>query len=173
MSGQLRLLRSLCDAVAVGAALYLIAGKFPAEVMLADTVTNGGDMGTHYYAAQYMRDVLLPKGAVAGWCPGNYCGFPLFQFYFFFPFLLIALLSHAIPLTIAFKLITVLGTFLLPICAYGAARVAGEDRFDWARSLTPASRRYRPNSASTAVPSAPAHAHAPSSRPSAPPRRSA
>jgi hypothetical protein len=55
MGGRLRLLRSLCDAVAVGAALYLIAGKFPREVMFADTVTNGGDMGTHYYAAAYMR----------------------------------------------------------------------------------------------------------------------
>ena len=90
----LRVVRSLCDAIAVGAALYLIAGKFPREYMFAQTVTNGGDMGTHYYAAAYMRDVLLPKGAVSGWCPGNYCGFPLFQFYFFLPFVLIALLSH-------------------------------------------------------------------------------
>ncbi len=120
----LRVVRSLCDAIAVGAALYLIAGKFPREYMFANTVTNGGDMGTHYYAAAYMRDVLLPHGAVTGWCPGNYCGFPLFQFYFFLPFVLIALLSHLIPLTIAFKIGTVLGTFLLPVCAYGAARIA-------------------------------------------------
>jgi hypothetical protein len=120
----LRIVRSLCDAIAVGAALYLIAGKFPREFMFANTVTNGGDMGTHYYAAAYMRDVLLPRGAVTGWCPGNYCGFPLFQFYFFLPFVLIALLSHLIPLTIAFKIGTVLGTFLLPVCAYGAARIA-------------------------------------------------
>jgi hypothetical protein len=120
----LRVARSLCDVVAVGAALYLILGKFPGEVMFADTVTNGGDMGTHYYAAAYMRDVLLPHGAVTGWCPGNYCGFPLFQFYFFLPFVLIALLSHLIPLTIAFKIGTVMGTFLLPVCAYGGARLA-------------------------------------------------
>jgi hypothetical protein len=121
----LRVVRGLCDAVAVGAALYLIAGKFPTEVMFADTVTNGGDMGTHYYAAAYMRDVLLPKGAVTGWCPGNYCGFPLFQFYFWFPFLLIALLSHLIPLTVAFKVGTVAGTFLLPVCAYFGMRIGG------------------------------------------------
>jgi hypothetical protein len=87
--------------------------------MFADTVTNGGDMGTHYYAAEYIRDVLLPKGAVTGWCPGNYCGYPLFQFYFFLPFVLIALLSHLIPLTIAFKIRTVLGTFLLPVARAG------------------------------------------------------
>lgn len=124
MDLRLRVVRSLCDAVAVGAALYMLAGKFPADVMFADTVTNGGDMGTHYYAAAYLRDVLLPQGAVTGWCPGNYCGFPLFQFYFFLPFLLIALLSYAIPLTIAFKIGTVLGTFLLPVCAYLAFRIA-------------------------------------------------
>jgi hypothetical protein len=123
MRDRLRIVRSLCDAVAVGAALWLIAGKFPTDVMFANTVTNGGDMGTHYYAAEYMRDWLLPHGAVTGWCPGNYCGFPLFQFYFFLPFVLIALLSHAIPLTIAFKIGTVLGTFALPLCAYGAARL--------------------------------------------------
>jgi hypothetical protein len=122
---RLRVVRGLCDAVAVGAALYFIAGKFPADVMLADTVTNGGDMGTHYYAAAYMRDVLLPKGAVTGWCPGNYCGFPLFQFYFFLPFLMMALLAYAMPLTIAFKLVTVLGTFLLPVCAYLGMRLGG------------------------------------------------
>ncbi len=121
----LRIVRSLCDAIAVGAALYLIAGKFPREFMFANTVTNGGDMGTHYYAAEYMRDWLLPHWSVTGWCPGNYCGFPLFQFYFFLPFVLIALLSHLIPLTIAFKIGTVLGTFLLPVCAYGAPWIAG------------------------------------------------
>jgi len=125
MSGRLRFARGLCDAVAVGAALVLIAGKFPASVMFAPTVTNGGDMGTHYYAAAYLRDVLLPKGQVTGWCPGNYCGFPLFQFYFFLPFLIIALLSHAIPLTVAFKIGTVLGTFLLPPCAYLGFLIAG------------------------------------------------
>src|SRR5206468_12759393 len=63
-------------------------------------------------------------GAVTGWCPGNYGGFPLFQFYFFLPFVLIALLSHLIPLTIAFKIGTVLGTFALPVCAYAAMRLA-------------------------------------------------
>lgn len=121
---ELRWVRALCDAVAIGAALVFIAGKFPGEVMFANTVTNGGDMGTHYYAASYLRNVLLPHGAVTGWCPGNYCGFPLFQFYFFLPFLMMALLSYVIPLTIAFKVVSVAGTFLLPVCAYGALRLA-------------------------------------------------
>jgi hypothetical protein len=141
MDRRLRLVRGLCDVVAVGAALGMIAGRFPVEHMLADTVTAGGDMASHYYAAAYMRDVLLPKGQVTGWCPGNYAGLPLFQFYFFLPFLLIALVSYLVPLTIAFKIGTVLGTFLLPICAYGALRIGGRRRFPRRRS--PRSRRSR------------------------------
>jgi len=35
MERWLRVVRSLCDAIAVGAALYLIAGKFPREYMFA------------------------------------------------------------------------------------------------------------------------------------------
>src|SRR5207249_10535924 len=82
------------------------------------------DMASHVYAAAYLRDVLLPHGRVTGWCPGNYCGFPLFQFYFPLPFIAIALASYVIPFNVAFKLGTQLGTFLLPVCAYLSLRFA-------------------------------------------------
>ncbi len=49
---------------------------------------------------------------------GNYAGFPILQFYFPLPFLIMALLSYIIPLQIAFKIVTILGTFLLPITIY-------------------------------------------------------
>lgn len=118
--------RAVIDFAAVATALVFIAGYFPAQYMLADTTTSGGDMGTHFYAAYFLRNELLPHGQVTGWCPGNYCGFPLFQLYFPMPFFLMAALSYlAVPLTIAFKLGTVLGTFLLPITAYFAIRAAG------------------------------------------------
>jgi hypothetical protein len=120
--GLSRILRAAIDIAAVAAAIVFTASYFPASVMFSNTITNGGDMGSHYYPALFMRDVLLPKGQVEGWCPGNYCGYPVFQFYFPFPFLVIALLSHAIPFAVAFKLGTVLGTFLLPLCAYFGLR---------------------------------------------------
>jgi len=110
-------LRTLLDAGAVVAALVFIGSYFPAAVMLTSTTTNGGDMGTHYYPAFFLRNVLLPHGSVIGWCPGNYAGYPLFQFYFPLPFILMAALSVATPFPVAFKLITQLGTFLLPVCA--------------------------------------------------------
>ncbi len=93
--------------------------------MFAPTTPNGGDMGSHYFPAHYLRHVLLPQGQVVGWCPGNYAGLPLFQFYFPLPFLLMAGLSLLIPLSVAFKLVSVLGTFLLPPCAYLGLRLAG------------------------------------------------
>ena len=86
-------LRTLLDVGAVGAALVFVGSYFPASVMLTPTITSGGDMGSHYWPALFMHDVLLPKGQVVGWCPGNYCGFPLFQFYFPFPFVLMSGLS--------------------------------------------------------------------------------
>lgn len=120
-----RIARAIIDLGAVATALLFIGSYFPRELMFSPTITNGGDMGSHYYPALYMDTVLWPQGKVSGWCPGNYCGFPIFQFYFFLPFWLMALLADLIPLTVAFKLVTVLGTFLLPITSYLCLRFAG------------------------------------------------
>jgi hypothetical protein len=80
-------------------------------------------MASHYYPAKYLKEVLLPKGRIVGWLQGNYAGFPLFQVYFPFPFLLMVLLSYAIPMQIAFKIISVMGVFSLPLCSYFAIKL--------------------------------------------------
>lgn len=98
--------------------LCFLLSYFKPSLLLSNTITSGGDTASHYYPAKYLKDYLLPKGKIIGWCPGWYAGFPLFQFYFFLPFLLMVFLSYVIPLQIAFKLVTVLGTFLLPIAAF-------------------------------------------------------
>jgi hypothetical protein len=116
-------LRAVVDAAAVLAAVGFAASYFPASVMLSPTTTNGGDMGSHYYPAEYLRDVLLPRGQLMGWCPGSYGGYPLFQFYFPAPFLLIVALSFLMPLAVAFKLVTILGVLGLPPCVYLALRL--------------------------------------------------
>ena len=51
--------------------------------------------------AVYLREVLLPRGQLMGWCPGNYAGYPFFQFYFPASFVLMAGLSLAVPMTVA------------------------------------------------------------------------
>jgi hypothetical protein len=95
----------------------------PLGLLLSQTTTAGGDTGAHHYPAQYLIQELLPHGRLTGWAPGWYAGMPMLTFYFPFPFLLIALLNYVLPYTVAFKLVTALGVFLLPVTAYGMARL--------------------------------------------------
>jgi len=116
-------LDTLTDVTILCLVILFLFSYFRPEYLFSLTTTTGGDTGSHYATAQYMRDVLLPQGRISGWMMGNYAGFPLFQFYFPLPFVLMALLSYAIPLQIAFKLITILGVVALPLCCYAALRL--------------------------------------------------
>jgi hypothetical protein len=98
-----------------------ILSYFPPE-LLAKTTINGGDTGSHYPSAVYLKAVLLPHGKIMGWMQGNYAGFPLFYHYFPLPFLIMATLSFFTSLEVSFKLVTVLGTLLLPFSIYCAFR---------------------------------------------------
>lgn len=98
---------------------------FKPELILSPTTITGGDTVGHYYGAYYYKEHLLPHGKLLGWSPQWFLGYPAFQFYFPLPFLLAGLLGYVIPLTISFKLITVLGSFLLPICAFLSFRFMG------------------------------------------------
>jgi TolA-binding protein len=103
--------------------LFLLLGRyFEPKYILSDTTTAGGDTASHYYTARYLKETLLPAGKIIGWTYANYAGFPLFQFYFPLPFLAMALFSLVVPLSVAFKLATVLGIFLLPLCTYVSLR---------------------------------------------------
>ena len=111
------------DAVVLLAIFAFLVSYFNPELMLSTTVTAGGDTASDFYPASYLRDVLLPEGRLSGWAPGWYCGFPMFQFYFLPTFVLMAALGAVMPLQVAFKLVTVLGTFLLPLAAYACMRL--------------------------------------------------
>ena len=91
---------------------------FKPSLILSGTTLSGGDTPSHNYLVKYLRDYLLPRGRVIGWSPGWWAGFPMFQFYFFFPYMMAALLSYIIPMEIAFKIVTVSGPFLLPLTAF-------------------------------------------------------
>lgn len=104
---------------------FLLSYLHP-ELLITDTICTGGDTASHYYTAVYLKDHLLPQGRLLGWQPGNYAGFPLFQFYFPLAFLLMVALSLAMPLTVAFKIVTVLGILALP---YGVYRLLKDMEF--------------------------------------------
>jgi hypothetical protein len=110
--------------VAVFIVIYAVLfAFFKPNLLFSLTTTAGGDTGAHHYPAQYLIQELLPHFRLTGWAPGWYAGMPMLTFYFPFPFLLIALLNWILPYQLAFKLVTVLGIFILPLTAYAFGRL--------------------------------------------------
>jgi len=98
---------------------------FTPDLILSNTTTTGGDMGSHYVLAHYLKNYLLPNGKLIGWYPHWMAGTPIFQFYFVPPYLLMSFISLFIPLEISFKLVTILGVFLLPLTTFFMMRLMG------------------------------------------------
>jgi hypothetical protein len=86
--------------------------------LFRNTTTNGGDMGAHVWWPWFMREHWFWRFRLAGWAPDWYDGFPVGQFYFPLPALLVVALDVFIPYNVAFKLVTVSGPLLLPVSAY-------------------------------------------------------
>jgi hypothetical protein len=111
-------------AILVFAAVYLILILlYRPNLMLSATTTSGGDMGAHHYPAKFLIDYLLPHFKATGWTPQWFLGMPMFTFYVTLPFQLIAVASLVLPYTVAFKVITALGVFMLPICMYAFGKL--------------------------------------------------
>jgi hypothetical protein len=91
------------------------------SLLLTNTTTTGGDTGAHIAMPKFL-ETLISHGHLTGWDPGWYDGFPLYTFYFTIPDLFIALAGWVIPYGVAFKLGTILGSVLLPICAWACGR---------------------------------------------------
>jgi hypothetical protein len=111
-------IEKIIDGLVLLSIFLFLLSYFKPEYLLMKTITAGGDTASHYYPAYFLKEYLLPKLKIIGWCPGWFAGFPLFQFYFPLLFVLSVLISYIIPLQISFKIVTVLGTFLLPITAF-------------------------------------------------------
>lgn len=90
----------------------------PFKLLFLNSITTGGDTASHYPSLVFMKEYLLPRGKLVGWSMGNYGGFPVFIFYFPLLFFIGALLSFLVPITVAFKIISIIGVLMLPICTY-------------------------------------------------------
>jgi len=95
------------------------------EMLASSSITTGGDMGSHYILAQYLRDYLLPNGKLAGWYPHWQGGLPMFEYYFVPPYLLMVFLSYMLSLPVAFKIVTLLWVFMLPLTVFFGMRAMG------------------------------------------------
>ncbi len=113
----------VCDLLVLAGIACFTAWYIPPSLLMLDTTTVGGDTPAHNYLASHLREQLLQHGRIISWAPGWWCGFPMFQYYFCLPYLIVALLSGLLPFNIAFKLASVLGIFILPACAYAGARI--------------------------------------------------
>lgn len=87
----------------------------PWKLVFLNTTISGGDTGSHNYVAWYSHQIF-PK--LKWWSPDWYGGFPFLYFYPPFLYYLTDILSFILPLNIAFKIITLLGTLLLPLAVY-------------------------------------------------------
>jgi hypothetical protein len=119
---------SVVSFLAVAAVAGITVSQLDPGQLLSTSTITGGDTGAHVALAGFLKQWLLPHLHVTGWDPGAYDGFPLYTFYFPLPDLLAALLGFVIPFTVAFKLVTVLGSLTLPVAAWGFGRLAGLER---------------------------------------------
>ena len=87
-----------------------------------NTTTNGGDMGAHVYLPWFLEHNWFPKLRLSGWSPDWYAGFPVGQYYFPFPSVMVALLNVVMPYDVAFKIVTISGPVMLPAGAYYFAK---------------------------------------------------
>ncbi len=112
----------ILDILVLAAVEIFIFSQFDLASIFTATTTTGGDTASHFYTLEYLRQTLLPAGKITGWTMGNYAGFPILQFYFPLPFLIMSLFDLVMPLQVAFKLVTLSGTALLPVAAYTMLR---------------------------------------------------
>ncbi len=112
-------------AIVAGCVLFIWRTLYP-DLLLANTTTNGGDLGAHVWGPAFLRDHLLPNLRLSGWTPDWYAGFPAYQFYMVVPGLfVVALDAIGITYNVAFKLVSVSGLLALPVCArWAMARMA-------------------------------------------------
>ena len=110
------LLRSLFD--------WVTPWRWGRGDMLKNSLATGGDMGAHVWSSDYFRRALLPKGRLTGWSNDWFGGFPVLNFYFPLPTIVIGFLGLIIPANIAFKIVTALGLLALPTTAWASGRIA-------------------------------------------------
>ena len=114
-----RKLYNALSLLAIFAIIYaMLFVCFPPNLVFSSTTTNGGDTGAHVYIEKFFVDQLFPHFKMTGWSMGWFAGLPMLTFYFPLPYFFMAILSKIIGLNIAFKLITILGSLILPITLY-------------------------------------------------------
>ncbi len=107
--------------ITIASVIVVTLSQLHPGMLLTNTTTTGGDTGAHIAMPKFLESLLV-HGHLTGWDPGWYDGFPLYTFYFTIPDFFIAIGGWIIPYGVAFKLGTILGSVILPICAWACGR---------------------------------------------------
>jgi hypothetical protein len=114
-------LRVLDAAVLLGI-IFVVLWSLHPNLLFSSSLITGGDTGSHLALPAYLKTQgnlfdLTP------WYPGWFAGMPAYTYYFVLPDVLATLASYVIGFAVAFKLATVLGSVLMPLCAYAMGRL--------------------------------------------------
>jgi len=85
------------------------------RLVFSNTTVTGGDTGSHIYIPYYLKEIF-PK--LKWWSPDWYSGFPFLYFYPPLFYILTVILSYAISIDIAFKIIIFSIVLLYPLSFY-------------------------------------------------------
>jgi 6-pyruvoyl-tetrahydropterin synthase related domain len=92
--------------------------------IFANTTPTGGDNAVHVWTGDYLKRVLIPQGRLFGWSNDSFAGLPVLSSYFPLPTWTIVALSYVIPYGIAFKIISAIGLFFLPVSVFRLGKKA-------------------------------------------------
>lgn len=112
------------QAIVVATLCVILAVGLRIDRVLLNTFPTGGDNGGHLGMPAYVRRVLAPQWRITGWSNDWFAGVPILGLYFPLPAWLIIALDTVLPYSIAYKLVTIAGTVLLPWAAWRLGRKA-------------------------------------------------
>jgi hypothetical protein len=109
------------DSLVVLAVIYITIWAMHPALIFSSTTITGGDTGSHFAVPAYLHS----QGNIfdlTPWYPGWLAGIPAYTYYWLLPDYLVSVASYLINFNVAFKLATVMGSVLMPVCAYLMAR---------------------------------------------------
>lgn len=113
-------------AVLAATTLFVLWQVYPSR-LFQDTTPALSDLTGHLHVATHVRDELLPRARLTGWSRSWFAGYPVVTFYFPLASLVVAVLGMVLPITVALKLVAVVGPVTLPAAAYAFGRLSGRD----------------------------------------------
>ncbi len=110
------------ELIALAAATVVVLSAVHPNLVFSSSLVTGGDTGAHLALPAYLRTTgnlfnLTP------WYPGWFAGMPAYTYYFIVPDFLAVLGSYVVGFAVSFKLVTLLGSFLMPWAAYAMGRL--------------------------------------------------